>query len=448
MRMVLLGIKATILKELLLLWRDRAGMMVLFFMPAVLVVIISLVQENALKIMGEASVRMLLVDQDGRQLGQTMKEKLIDSGAVEVVKEWNGKQILKEDALAAILKGDYQFGVIIPKGYARAVHNRARQLVSHSLDKEKKNNEKKVEIPELVIYFDPAVRGAFRTSMLNALNQIALGLEIQEKMDIFSELLPNKIERTMREVMEPFGAEELIGDAIDIQFGWSGERLLEVEESLTTKSFFKKTPSSVQHNVPAWALFGMFFIVVPMAGTLIKEKQGGTLSRLMTMPVSYLTLIIGKIIAFVLVCLSQFVIILIIGRYFLPLLGSPMLEMGSEPGAILIITLCAALAATGYGILLGTVSGSFEQASMFGPISIVIAAAMGGIMVPVYAMPSMMQKLSVLSPLNWGHGAFLDIFVREGDMTAILPEALSLFLLFVVMVMVSWGWLFREIRKG
>ena len=55
---------ATIFKELLLLSRDRAGLLVLFLMPAVLVIVVSLVQENILKVTGETTIRVLFVDQD------------------------------------------------------------------------------------------------------------------------------------------------------------------------------------------------------------------------------------------------------------------------------------------------------------------------------------------------------------------------------------------------
>ena len=424
-------------------------MLVLFVMPAVLVVVMSLVQENILKIMGETSTQMLFVDLDGDPLGRTIEEKLIESGSIDVVKEIDGRQITEKEALSAILNGNFQFCVIIPRGFAKAVKARTRQSVSKSLFNDQLTaDEIETSIPDLIVYFDPAVRGGFRSSVLNALNQATLGMEIKEKMKMFSELVPKKINQSVKEMLSPFGAEDLAVDVAEMQFKLNENRLLEISENPATSSIFEKTPSSVQQNVPAWALFGMFFIVVPMAGALIREKQDGTLSRLMTMPVSYLTLIFGKVLAYILVCLSQFALILLIGRYVLPMLGTPMLEMGTNPAAIFIITLSAALAATGYGILLGTLASSFEQASMFGPISIVIAAAIGGIMVPVYAMPKMIKALSILSPLNWGHDAFLDIFIRGGDVRSIIPEALSLFLLFGVMMLISWFFLFRKIRTG
>ena len=85
-------------------------------------------------------------------------------------------------------------------------------------------------------------------------------------------------------------------------------------------------PNTVQQNIPAWTLFGMFFIVVPLGGSIIRERQDGMLARLLTMPTSYLTIISGKITAYVMICLVQFVLIMALGRLLLP---SP---RGPRPG--------------------------------------------------------------------------------------------------------------------
>ncbi len=84
---------------------------------------------------------------------------------------------------------------------------------------------------------------------------------------------------------------------------------------------------------------------------------------------------------------------------------------------------------------------------MFGPISIVVAAALGGIMVPVYAMPDIMQKISMCSPLAWGLNAFYDIFVRGGDVKSVLPESFSLCCFAVVTMLIAWFFMFRRGRR-
>jgi ABC-2 type transport system permease protein len=208
---------------------------------------------------------------------------------------------------------------------------------------------------------------------------------------------------------------------------------------------FDTLPTAVQHNVPAWALFGMFFIVVPLAGSLIRERDSGTFSRILTMPVSPLVLIAGKMAAYTVVCMAQFVFIVLIGKTVLPFLGTDALQMGSSVGAVTGVAVCSALAATAYGVMLGTVARSYEQAATVGPISVVMAAALGGIMVPVFAMPSVMRTISSFSPLAWSHGAFLELFIRGGSLTDVWGRLVWLLLFFCANLCVAWA-VFR--RRG
>jgi ABC-2 type transport system permease protein len=206
-----------------------------------------------------------------------------------------------------------------------------------------------------------------------------------------------------------------------------------------------RTPNTVQQNVPAWTLFGMFFIVVPLGGSLIRERQSGMFVRLLTMPISCITILAGKIIAYVLICMAQFGLIIIVGKLLLPVLGTPVLEMGSSPATLVVIALSAAVAACGYGMLLGTMARTYEQAAAFGAASVVIAAAIGGIMVPVFVMPPVMQAISIFSPLSWGLNAFMDVFVRGGSLKSVLPDVTLLVLFFLVTTLIAW---FNLSRKG
>jgi ABC-2 type transport system permease protein len=212
----------------------------------------------------------------------------------------------------------------------------------------------------------------------------------------------------------------------DMNLNWERRALLTIHEDTIQPDKGAPIPDAVQQNVPAWSLFGIFFIVVPMAGSFIKERLCGAQYRMLSMPVSYLTIATGKVCAYVMVCVVQFSLILCIGRWLLPLLGTAPFQIGAAPMAAAAVALSAILAATGYGILLGTVVNSYEQASMFGPISVVIAAAIGGIMVPVFAMPPLMQELSLVSPLGWAQNAFLDLLVRGAGIGSVKGAILKL----------------------
>ena len=131
---------------------------------------------------------------------------------------------------------------------------------------------------------------------------------------------------------------------------------------------------------------------------------------------------------------------------FLPLMGLPALELGTHPGALIVLSLAVAFSATGYGVLLGTIATSHEQAASFGSVSVIILAAIGGIWVPVYMMPVIMQKISVISPLNWGLDGFYDVFLRGANIQEILPQTLYLMLFFILTMLLAFQ--YEKLKKS
>ena len=428
---------ATMFKELLLLVRDRSGLLVLFVMPAVLVVVVSLVQENVLKSTGETAMDILFIDQDHQDIGKRIQKELGESSAVKLVTTLDGQAIDAEQSQALVEKGLYQVCIIIPSGTTEAVQQRAMDQISNSISGASSgaSGAEEAVLPHLIVHFDPLIHGAFRSSVLNALKQMLLAMELEMKARALAETLPvqfNLILQALTGRLPDPGSAPLF----QMDAGWGTRRLMDV---VAGQSRFKKLPTSVQHNVSAWAVFGMFFIVLPLGGVIIRERQDGTFVRLRTLPVPYLTILLGKLMAYVTVCWGQFLFIVLVGKVGLPLLGAPVLTLGSDPVALIVVVTSIALAACGYGIMLGTLARTFEQASMFGPVSVVCAAALGGIMVPVYAMPHLMQKISLFSPLAWGLNALVEIFVREGTLRSVLPELGYLTAFFAVTLIIAWA---------
>ena len=105
-----------------------------------------------------------------------------------------------------------------------------------------------------------------------------------------------------------------------------------------------------------------------------------------------------------------------------------------------IVALFSGLAAIGFGILLGTIAKTQEQSAPFGATSVVILAAIGGVWVPVFAMPKIMQYVSHISPMNWGLNAFYDVLLRNGGIVEILPEINLLLLFFIITITIAIGY--------
>lgn len=101
------------------------------------------------------------------------------------------------------------------------------------------------------------------------------------------------------------------------------------------------------------------------------------------------------------------------------------------------------MAATAYGILVGTLFKTPNQALSFGAISIVILSAIGGIWVPLEVMPPAMQFIGHLTPLNWGLEAINDLYLRNGGFPEIIGNAGKLIVLCLAML-----YLAARVEKG
>jgi ABC-2 type transport system permease protein len=411
----------SIIKELLLIFRDRAGMVLLFVMPAFLVIVITLIQDKVTT----THVDLLFVDDDRGIIGKEIRSMFGRIDTIRLIESLDGEQLTVDKASTLVAGSKYQFAVILPLGLSTAVVKGAEMTALGNLFPER-NVTIALEIPEILVRFDPTVHGSFRSAVRSALDQVVMGVETRLLVEKSLVLLPEKIGTNLSPAMlaaaplPELNAKDLLPQL------FMGSSLIPVREQFSTAMGFIQQPTAVQQNVPAWAIFGIFFIAVPLAGSLIKERESGTLLRLKVFPVSYLIFISGKILAYMVICLVQFMVIVMAGMHILPLFGLAAFEPGGQPLLFFLMMLSVIAAACGYGILLGTIGRTYEQIAVFAPVSIVIGAALGGIMVPIYALPLFMRPICLFSPLYWGQSGFYDLLLRGGGLHSILPEVLAL----------------------
>ena len=134
---------------------------------------------------------------------------------------------------------------------------------------------------------------------------------------------------------------------------------------------------------------------------LVKEKNLGTYLRLRCSPVPFWMLMGGKVMAFLVICMIQFAVMLGISYAIFPLLGLIQFDPGHQLPLMSLVALIAGLAAIGLGILIGTIAKTQEQSAPFGAILVIILAALGGVWVPTFIMPQWIQSISFISPIRW-----------------------------------------------
>jgi ABC-2 type transport system permease protein len=213
-------------------------------------------------------------------------------------------------------------------------------------------------------------------------------------------------------------------------------------ELIKTQELFERQgekvqPTSVQQSVPAWLIFSMFFVVIPIATTFIVEQQQGTLQRLKSYPIPGGLLLLGKLIPYMGINLIQTFLMFMVGIYLVPLLGGDALQLPEHPLLLLPISIAISVTAISFALLVATLVKTTEQATTIGGISNLLLGAIGGIMVPTFIMPEVMQTVARLSPMNWGLEGYLDILLRQGALEDTLPEIGKLLLLAAVLFLMA-----------
>ena len=410
----------SIYKEMLLLKRDAGGLVILFLMPLVLIITITLIQDNTFKTATETRIPILLVDNDKGDVSKLVQENLGQSNSFEVITHDHGKPIDEAFARDKVFDGEYQLAIVIPEklsdGLKAKVEANVAEIMQGMLEEEASEeiSPDENEPKEVRLYFDPASQTAFKTAVKSTIDKMISQIETKTIYTAFTEQLGE-------ESLAAFNQESYIS-------------FKEIVPMFDNKAM---VPNSTQHNVPAWTLFAVFFIVVPLSINFVKEKSQGTAVRLRTNPVSYTTVIGGKTITYIIICMLQFYLMLAVGMYLFPVIGLLPLELNGTFVLMSIVALFSGLAAIGFGILLGTMAKTQEQSAPFGATSVVILAAIGGVWVPVFAMPKIMQHIAKASPMNWGLEAFYDVLLRNATLAGISPHLGLLFLFFLVMIAIS-----------
>ena len=414
---------ASVCKETKIILRDREALFLLFAMPLAFVLIMSLAMRDAFKEKGEGIIfPVIIVDMDKNKVGRSVisafsviRHFKVDSAASSGRTD---EAAIKND----IAYGNHRFAIIIPPETTRQAVRRAQEQMGFA-----EGNQ--TEAVPIRLLSDPTMQGIHRSLVISSLNRILQGIEAKVLMEQLAGL-----------------AEGSTGLGLGMEEGEIPKDIRvfsEVaEEPVSRDSGSQAMPTSVQQNMPGWSLFAMFFLVIPLSVTFIKEKQQGSFQRLKSMPVSPWLLIGGKIIPYFIINQLQFVSMMLVGIYLMPLMGGDLLNIGNSPASIAILTVSASFAAIGYGLMVATFCRTSEQATTFGGTSVIIFGALGGIMVPKFVMPPFLQKLTAISPMSWGLEGFFDIFVRNGNVRDILPESFMLLTFASVCLSVA-AWRFK-----
>jgi ABC-2 type transport system permease protein len=262
-------------------------------------------------------------------------------------------------------------------------------------------------IEPITLYYHPVLQESFRASVKGALRS---ALQLVETRQVVRTLYFSLNEKEMPASFE----HEIVGNQTGIN------------EIPVSRDGSRKVPNATQHNVPAWTIFAMFFIVISLGANVVREKLSGSFLRLRTMPTNFALALLSKQITYLLVTLLQALLIFSLGIWLFPHIGLPALNLPADKLGLLVVCIACGWCAVSYAICIGVIAQTNEQANGFGAISIILMAAVGGILVPSFAMPASFQGVMRISPLHWCLEAFYGLFLEEGKLKDVILKILPL----------------------
>ncbi|WP_138481764.1 ABC transporter permease [Dyadobacter bucti] len=384
-------------KEFLLLINDKVGLALMFLMPLLLVFIITVIQDSAYKMVNENQIPILVVNHDQGKEGEKLVALLSESGLFKI----DLQNSLRQKSLKSeLLSRGKMVALYIPEVFTAGLESNAgdvSQILMDDLGLEYDSSDtKKIAMPALSFYNDPVLQENYSFSIMGI---------IQSYMGVIENGL----------MIERMYASMDIGDKSAKLKDKMISNRVKINQILASNNNSTAIPNSTQHNVPAWTIFAMFFMVVSLGSNIVKERVSGSFLRLKTMPTTFMLVMFSKMSVYVVVAVLQVTLTFSMGIWVLPRLGLPKLTIPSDFIAFAAVVFISSMAAVSYALLIGSIARTEQQANGFGAISIIIFGAIGGILVPTFVMPGFMQFAGNFSPLHWCLEGFYVLFLKGGS---------------------------------
>jgi ABC-2 type transport system permease protein len=412
---------ATIRKDARILARDKVGLIFMFGMPILLVVIVTAIQNSAFEATGAGKMPLLVCNQDTGSVSRDFLGAISGSGMFTLIEADSNiaRRIHAKEALV---------GLVIPADFSVLMRATAKGVAGkalHSFGLDSSGAGAVVHMGPVSIYESPVLQESLRRSVRGGIGgaiQFLVSRMVLSEVyqSINNKPLPDSVERTLLE--SPLAIREVVvsGPGIHVPI------------------------NAAQHNVPAWTIFAMFFVVLSLGSSLVREKDSGSFVRLKTLPTSYKVALLSKQLTYLGVTLIQTILIFAIGVWVFPWFSLPALHMPSDIAGLILVTLLCGWCAVSYAICVGVFAATQEQANGFGAVSVVILAVIGGLLVPGFILPDTLRAFMNVSPLHWCLEAYYGLFLDGERLTDVWVNIIPLAAISLILQGLSWWGLRRK----
>jgi ABC-2 type transport system permease protein len=369
------------IKDLKLIFRDRAALVFMLLAPFLLTIGMGFVTGRfSGGSSGLSDIPVVIVNLDNEQLGNALADVFSSQELAELMESTEStdpeaaRRLIDEDQAAA--------AVIIPEGFTRSIIPANGTSFNQSFVQP--------EPVKIEVYANPSrptSAGVVKAIVDEYISRVEEGR---------TSGMTSIVQLMQAGLLSPQDAEDearsLFQDGTQTQ------------NTVITLKTNKEGPEAIEFDIlaymaPGMALLFLMYTVSYGGRSILAERSQGTLPRLLVSPTSTAQVLGGKVLGIFFTGVAQVGILILASSIFFGV------RWGDAAGLIVLI-LATVFGATGWGMLITALARTPAQVANFGSALMLIFGILGGSFTNLEQMPATLRTLSKITPNAWGLDGF------------------------------------------
>lgn len=181
----------------------------------------------------------------------------------------------------------------------------------------------------------------------------------------------------------------------------------------------------LSYFAPGIALMFLMYTVSYGGRSILAERAGGTLPRLIISPTQAAQVLGGKVLSTFFMGSAQVGILILASTLFFQVRWGNPLE-------VIVLILAAVFGATGWGMLITAFARTPAQVASTGTVVMLIFSMLGGSFIRLHNFPPLIQTISKITPIAWGLDGF-NTLARGGTLSNRVEPVMALLIMGTVL---------------
>jgi ABC-2 type transport system permease protein len=395
------------LKDLKLIFRDRAALIFMLLAPFLLTIGMGFVTGRFSGSAGGLSdIPVIVVNLDNDQLGNALADLFSSDELAELMEPASASD--PEAARRSIDGDEAAAAVIIPEGFTHSIIPAEGTVFDAGYVQ-----PDPVKIEVYANPSRPTSAGVIQAIVDEFLSRVeegrTSGMTSIVQLRQSGLLAPQNAEEEARALFQDVDQAE--DTAIRLQTNQAGAEAVEFD--------------ILAFMAPGMALMFLMYTVSYGGRSILAERAQGTLPRLLVSPTSTVQVLGGKVLGIFFTGVAQVGILILASSVFFGV------QWGDALGLVVLI-LAAVFGATGWGMLITALARSPAQVGSLGSAIMLIFGILGGSFIELEQMPSLVRTVSKITPNAWGLDGFTTLALG-GTLSNLMEPILALLLMGAVL---------------